>query len=94
MRLIGSLKTEQEAYAFYSFLLKEGIQSIYEPFTEETSKQKQYRIWIYEEDDLEMASESLEQYRQSPNDPKFQSLDAPTTPAPSPPNYSEISEKG
>ena len=46
MRLIGTFDTEKEAYTFYSFLLKEGIQNIYEPFTMMNQHKKRYRIWI------------------------------------------------
>lgn len=93
MRLIGSLNSEKEAYAFYSFLLKEGIQNIYEPSFEEKTGQKQYRIWIYEEDDLEEASQWMSRYKENPNDPNFQTPEIPSVAAPPPPEYSEISEK-
>ncbi len=93
MRLIGTLNTEQEAYAFYSFLLKEGIQNIYEPFSDEKSGEKQYRIWVYDEDDLEEAIEWMNRYKANPNDSQFQSPELPVIAAPPPPEYSEISEK-
>lgn len=93
MRLIGSLNTEQEAYAFYSFLLKEGIQNIYESFFDEKSGQKHYRIWIYDEDDLEEAITWLRRYKENPNDLSFQGSVPPLVSTPPPPDYSEISEK-
>lgn len=93
MRLIGTFDKEQEAFAFYAFLLKEGIQNIYEPFTE-GSGQKRYHIWIYEEDDLEEAEKWITQYKENPNDPKFQNVAPPAIAAtPPPPKYEEISEK-
>ena len=93
MRLIGTFETEKEAYAFYSFLLKEGMQNIYEPFSDEKSGQKQYRIWIYDEDNLEEAIEWMKRYKENPNDPQFVNVEIPTIATPPPPNYSEISEK-
>lgn len=90
--MIGSFDTEKEAYSFYSFLLKEGIQNIYESFTEEKTSAKQYRIWVYDEDDLENAVEWMKRYRENPADPKFQSGDIPMATTPPSPGYTEISE--
>jgi GlpG protein len=92
MRLIGTFETEQEAYGFYSFLMKEGIQNIYEPFVDDSSHKK-YRIWIYDEDDFDSAAEWLKRYREHPNDPQFQNLEPIIAATPPPPNYAEISEK-
>lgn len=93
MRLIGNFETENEAYIFYSFLLKEGIQNIYEPFTDEKTPLKQYHIWVYDEDDLDRATEWLERYRQNPKDSSFQSVETPKTrAAPPTPEYREVSE--
>lgn len=96
MRLIGSFEQEQQAYAFYSLLLKEGVENIYEPFFDEKSRQKHYRIWIYNEDDLESALDWLNRYKENPNDPQFISITTPEIKRPPPPpspNYAEISEK-
>ena len=40
MRLIGTFDTEKQAYTFYSFLLKEGVQNIYESYTDLNRKKK------------------------------------------------------
>ncbi len=93
MRLIGSFETEKEAYAFYSFLLKEGIQNIYEAFTEEKTGHKQYRIWIYDEDQFEDAAAKLAEFKSNPSDPKFLNAELPLVATPPPPNYAEISQK-
>jgi GlpG protein len=93
MRLIGTVDTENQAYAFYSFLLKEGIQNIYEQFSEEKTNQKKYRIWVYDEDDLEKSIEWLKNFKEHPDDPQFLSPEIPVVPTPPPPNYAEISEK-
>lgn len=92
MRLIGSFETEKQAYAFYSFLLKEGVQNIYEPFLEEKTGVKNYRIWVYDEDDLDVATEWMQRYKENPGDPKFQGADLPSEATPPPPNYSEITK--
>ena len=91
MRLIGHLETEKQAYAFYSFLLKEKIQNTYE---EEKTDAKQYRIWVYDEDDLNAATQWLELYKKDPNDPRFAGSDLPasSSPPPPPPKYAEISQ--
>src|SRR5580698_4593246 len=91
MRLIGTFETEKEAYSFYSFLLKEGIQNIYELAEGEKTGAKQYRIWVYDEDDLEVGLEWLKRYRQNPADPQFQGIDLPLSTAPPTPDYKEIS---
>ncbi len=92
MRLIGTFETEKEAYSFYSLLLKEGIQNIYEPCAEEKTGAKQYRIWVYDEDDLESALDWLKRYKENPGDPKFQGLEIPPSTAPPSPDYAEISQ--
>ncbi len=92
MRLIGTFDTEKEAYAFYSLLLKEGIQNIYEPCLEEKTGAKQYRIWVCNEDDLQTSIDWMNRYKQNPNDPKFQGVDVPAAAAPPSPAYKEISQ--
>jgi GlpG protein len=93
MRLIGTFTTEQEAYAFYAFLLKEKIQNIYELGKEEGTHAKQYRIWVYDENDLEKAEEWLKRYNQDPHDPLFEAPVPSKKPIPPTPAYAEISEK-
>jgi GlpG protein len=73
MRLIGHFKNEKEAYQFYSFLTKEGIQNTYETFKDPVSQTIEYRIWIYDEDDLDPASEWFQKYLKEPENPVFQS---------------------
>lgn len=94
MRLIGTLETEKQAYSFYSFLLKEKIQNTYESFSEEKSDVKHYRIWVYDEDDLDAATEWLDLYKKNPNDPRFEGSEIPVSASPPPPapKYAEISK--
>lgn len=91
MRLIGTFDSEQEAYAFYSFLLREQIQNIYEPFQEEKNGVKHYRVWIYDEDDFVTAAEWMQHYRDHPEDPRFQGTGYAPTSTPPSPGYAEIS---
>jgi GlpG protein len=92
MRLIGTFETEKEAYAFYSFLLKEGIQNIYEPYSEGKVDAKHFRIWVYDENDLTIAMQWLSRYQANPDDPQFRGLDLPKEVAPPSPGYAEISK--
>jgi len=83
MRLVGDFDKEKEAYVFYAFLLKEGIENTYEPFQDKKSGHKRYHVWIYDEDEYEPALDWLERYRTHPNDPLFQDVQQPiisTTP--------------
>jgi GlpG protein len=92
MRLIGTFDTEKQAYVFYSFLLKEGIQNIYEPFSEEKTGVRHYRIWVHDEDDLDIATEWMRRFKENPSDPKFQNLEVPFVSTPPPPDYAEVSK--
>lgn len=92
MRLIGTFETEKEAYAFYSFLQKEQIQNIYESFTDAATGKKQYRCWIFDEDDFQEASDWLDQFRKNPNDPRFQQADLATATPPTP-RYEEVTKE-
>jgi GlpG protein len=92
MRLIGEFATEKEAFAFYSFLLKEGIQNIYEPHVDK-SGEKHYCIWIYDEDDLEIAVDWLKKFKEAPDDHKFRNAEMPLSQTQPPPNYSQVSEE-
>lgn len=92
MRLIGTFETEKTAYTFYSFLIKEGIQNIYEAYSDEKSGGKLYRIWVYDEDDLNLAIDWMNQFKENPNNPRFQNLELPLSATPPPPDYAQVSE--
>jgi GlpG protein len=83
MRLIGTLDTEAEAHTFYSFLVRQGIESLYE-FS--SQGKTEYRVWVCNEDDISVATQLFEEYKQNPTDPKFQGAVSPP-----PPDYSQIS---
>lgn len=85
MRLLSDFDNEKQAYALYSFLLKEGIQNTYEPFIDPQTKEQRYHIWIIDEDDFYAAEEFLARYRSAPDDPIFQKEPPlPLTGAPGP----------
>jgi len=76
MRLVGRFKSEKEAFQLYSFLTKEGIQNIYEAFQDPETKTTEYRIWIYDEDDLDQALEWVQKYTKEPQNSLFQTGDS------------------
>jgi GlpG protein len=86
MRLIGTFNTEKEAYTLYSFLLKEGVQNVYEPFEDPDQHKKRYRIWVFDEDDLDRASDWLKQFQDNPNAPLFQNVQIPLVAITPPPD--------
>ncbi len=74
MRLIVTFDTEKQAYVFYSFLLKEGVQNAYEAALDPKTQTMRYHLWVQDEDDLDRALEWLARYRKDPNDPLFQNI--------------------
>ncbi len=71
MRLVARIAEEKQAFAFYSFLLKEGIKNIYESHADPETKEKLYYIWIEDEDQYEVALRWYEDFAEHPDDPKF-----------------------
>jgi GlpG protein len=88
MRLITTFDTEQEAYVFYSFLLKEGIHAIYESQNDAKTGKKNYPLWIYEEEDFSSTIDWLKEFKEHPRDARFQDISNSLTP-PSP-SISEV----
>ncbi len=91
MRLIRTFDTEKEAYTLYSFLLKEGVQNVYEAFQDEQQHKKRYRIWVFDEDDLSRAIEWLEKFQENPGASEFQHVQIPLA-ALSPPTDARIKQ--
>ncbi len=94
MRLIGTFDTEKDAYMLYSFLLKEGIQNIYEPFEDPQQHKKRYHIWVFNEDDLDLATDWLQKFQENPNDPAFQNVQIPLIATPPPIDVGRMEEEG
>jgi len=85
VRLIGSVENEKQAFIFYSFLLQMGIHSTYEPYTDSSTKKEEIHLWVYEEEFVDQAISLLEEFKQSPSDPRFADIPLPFTP-PQPPD--------
>ncbi|MCK4934424.1 MAG: rhomboid family intramembrane serine protease [Simkaniaceae bacterium] len=72
MRLIGKLENEKETYLCYSFLLREGIENVYDAKMDSSSQKLVYSIWIIDEDQLERAQGLFEEFKNNPKDSKYQ----------------------
>lgn len=70
MRQIGSLPDEKSARRFEDYLLTQGIRSTVEEGREGWS------IWIEDDDHLDRGRAELEQYRQSPQDARYDGTSA------------------
>lgn len=70
MRFIGSLSDHKHAERFVAYLITQGIQSHIEP------EDEQFEIWIKDEDSLPSAVTALDEFRDSPDEPKY--VEAPT----------------
>ena len=53
---------------------------------------KTYRIWVHDEDDLNLATDWMNQFKENPDDPRFQNLELPLAATPPPPDYAQVSE--
>lgn len=65
MRHIGELDNKQQSEAFLSYLLVNGIEGHFDDSSDGCD------IWIKDEDQLEKALKELDEFRQSPDDPKY-----------------------
>ena len=71
MRLVGKIKGDKEAHAFYSFLQKEGIECVCEATEDPQTKELTFSIWVANEDDIEMTEHWLLEFQKDSNDPRF-----------------------
>lgn len=83
MRLIGTFQNENEVKKFALYLDKKGIQHQLEIIPERDWGNANYgninyQLWITDEDDVEKANQFLEQYRQNPDDPIYDSQKNPS----------------
>lgn len=65
MRHIGELDNKQQTEAFLSYLLVKGIEGHFDDSGQGCD------IWIKDEDQLQVALKELDEFRQSPDDPKY-----------------------
>ena len=65
MRVIGHLPNEVIASAFSDYLYVQGITNLVE------AEKDGWAIWIYSEDELEKAKESLRDFLTNPHDTKY-----------------------
>lgn len=86
MRLIGYVSKEKEAFVFYSLLLEKKVHATYEQVTLPETGKVAFAIWIYEEDEAELAKRFLEEYQKNPQDPRFSHVPFPLAP-PQPPDH-------
>ena len=68
MRLLSQIEGEEKALAFQAFLQREQIESR----VEFTGQNALFNLWIYREDDLEIATHWLKIFFENPKDPRFQ----------------------
>lgn len=74
MRILGKVESELEAQTFSNFLLTQNIEAVCEPARDH------FIIWVIHEQDLSVAKEWFEKYRESPDDPQFQVKAPPPQP--------------
>jgi GlpG protein len=72
MRLIGTLKNENEARRFINYLTSQGVGSNCEIAFDPLSGHMSYHIWIHEEDKISSASADFEEFQRRPSDAKFE----------------------
>lgn len=68
MRLIGVLQGEKKAFRIISFLKGEGIAARYFPLA---GSEKQFELWVIDEDQLADARHWLTEFKKDPNDMRF-----------------------
>lgn len=66
MRLIASFQNEIEAFSLYSMLMKQKIESVYEPVKNGHGVVEHYDVWIVSEDDYDKAVDLYEAFLKSP----------------------------
>lgn len=62
MRLIASFEQEKQAFALYSFLKSEGVESVFEAVKNSAGIIVSWDVWIVGEDDFDKACDVLERF--------------------------------
>src|SRR6185436_5981251 len=65
MRLIGHIDSDRDARTFGDFLYVQGIEN------EAERDGNRWAIWVHSDDQIPTATKLLEEFRASPNDPRF-----------------------
>src|SRR3954470_3734755 len=66
MRVIGHIESDKDARTFGDFLYVQGIEN------EAERDANRWAIWVHSDDQIATATKLLEEFRASPNDPRFQ----------------------
>ncbi len=74
MRNIASFKEEKTALKFWNFLQSEGIESTFEE-----DEKNEWTIWVLDEEKLNIAISSYEEFKKDPKNNKFNSLNNSTS---------------
>jgi GlpG protein len=69
MRLIGSLKTQQEAFNFQKFCQSKGIELLVDQSNQ--AGESTIQLWVVNEDETVKAVQFLEAYKKNPSHPEF-----------------------
>ncbi len=69
MRQLTSIKDQQQARYFASYLAVQGIQASAE------AEDGQWSVWYHDDDDREQADAILAEFRQNPDDPKYEAAE-------------------
>lgn len=85
MRMLHTFSNERHALTFSEFLTREEIENQLEMITNRDWGSNDYgtiqcRVWIIDEDDLDIAHQWLEIFQKDPQDPRFHQKSLPTAP--------------
>jgi GlpG protein len=75
MRLIGSLKNQQESFIFQKFCRHQKIDILLDKSSQQG--QEFIQVWVVNEDDTSKAEDLLERFKKDPSSPEFYVLDEP-----------------
>lgn len=71
MRIIGIIENQKEAYQFSSFLTREGIENRCELKVGPLQTNFSYEIWVLNEEEREIATHWLNEFKKNPSDIRF-----------------------
>ena len=83
MRLIGTLGNENEARRFATYLKQQGIDANCEVAFDAQTGHLSYHLWIVNEDQINVASEALKRFQETPSHQEFNLAVPPPPPTPS-----------